>query len=115
MNDNINLFNNREFNFRIFLFLLAVMLLLSPYSSYAAAAEDPFHDSMCNVLRLINGPIGKFLAMLVVLMIGIKVMTGQVREMFQSVIIPIFGIATLLGASKLITFVFPALGAEACY
>ena len=116
MNDNIFKYNDKEFYFRMFLFLLIAMLLASPYASAYAAEDttgkkvvDPMGESMCQIVGFLSGGLAKGLSVIVVSFIGIKVMTGQVREMFVSVIVPVLGISVLLTAPALLGFVFPAL------
>ena len=106
---NYNILNTREFYFRIFLFLFIVTLLASismpVYATADNATSDPFQEFGCKMITITQGWIVKSICMIVIVFIGIKVMTGQVREMFVSVLVPVLGITVVLSAPAILPYV----------
>ena len=102
---NYNYLNKKEFYLKLFYFFLTTIIIMNPDILYAADDKDPFGGYACKMILLTNSWAVKGTCIVVIGFLGIKVMTGQVREMYTTVIVPVIGIVVVLSAPKVLTMV----------
>lgn len=107
---NYNYLNKKEFYLKLFYFFLTtIIIIMNPDILYAdgaaPAAADPFGGYACRMIILTKSWAVKGTCIVVIGFLGIKVMTGQVREMYTTVIVPVIGIVVVLSAPTVLTMV----------
>ena len=98
---------NKNYSWQICLcFLAAAALIMAP--DYAMA--DGIENALCKVVEWLTGPIGKAIATIAIIIIGVGALMGKVS--WGMAIIVAIGVGVVFGASELVT----ALGGgdEAC-
>ena len=71
---------NREFIFRIFIFICSVALIIAASeSAFAADENDVIGKTLCRVTENLSGPIAKSIATIAIFVIGVMLFMGKVN------------------------------------
>ena len=106
---------NRNLIKSLLLLLIALSFVFFTISVYAADAAGPagstlVSTALCRVYYIFAGPIGKILAVLTLIMIGISFFMAKVT--WTTAVTVFLGIGAIFGAPKLVQFI--AGGTEVC-
>jgi type IV secretion system protein VirB2 len=92
-----------DFSWQIFtVFAFAILATMIPLESFAAN-DNPFQTVLCNVVNFFTGPIGKAIATIAVIFVGIGALMGKIS--WGLAFIVAVGIALVFGAAALVNAV----------
>jgi hypothetical protein len=98
-----NLKSSSDFTWKIFMFFCLVLIIFASSNEvFAAAGTDPFGDSLCNVVKALNGNIAKAIATAAIFATAIGFFSGKLQ--WQTVAILSVGIVTIFSAGTLVKF-----------
>ncbi len=86
-----------------FTFALAALIALAPEMAAAGGAPATFGQTICNVVKLITDDVGKALATLAIIFLGIGAFFGKVN--WGLAVMVAVGIAAIFGAAAIADFV----------
>lgn len=89
-----------------------VYILSSPFNNCAIVNADPFTQVICGFLGEIQGPMGKSIAMLAIIIVGILTMLGKVS--WELGFIVTIGIALIFGADAIVNIFETGLNGITC-
>lgn len=96
-----NLKSSSDFTWKIFMFFCLVLIIFAS-SNEVFAAADPFGDSLCNVVKALNGNIAKAIATAAIFATAIGFFSGKLQ--WQTVAVLSVGIVTIFSAGTLVKF-----------
>ena len=80
--------------------LFAIVLIVDPNMAYAAE-KTKIEDVLCNVLDLVQGPIGKGIGMVAIIFLGVSLFMGKVS--WGLAISTAIGLGFIFGASGIVS------------
>lgn len=93
--------NQRDIAWAAFLALaLFVAAMVVPGEVMAATGDTPIGKTLCKLVQWINGPTGRAIATLAIIIIGVGALMGKVS--WGMAIIVAIGIAIVFGAPKIL-------------
>lgn len=97
-----NLKSSSDFTWKIFMFFCLVLIIFASSNEVFAAGADPFGDSLCNVVKALNGNIAKAIATAAIFATAIGFFSGKLQ--WQTVAVLSVGIVTIFSAGQLVKF-----------
>jgi type IV secretory pathway VirB2 component (pilin) len=101
-----NLKSSSDFTWKIFTFFCLVLIILASsnevFADSPASGTDPFGDSLCNVVKALNGNIAKAIATAAIFATAIGFFSGKLQ--WQTVAVLSVGIVTIFSAGTLVSF-----------
>ena len=92
-------------------FLLCAVLISLPDTALAGAAKS-ISDPICKVVKWFTGPVGKAVATLAIIVIGIGALMGKLS--WGMALIVVVGIAVIFGSAEIVKELGGKAGGGAC-
>jgi type IV secretory pathway VirB2 component (pilin) len=100
-------------SFIFYIFSILVISFLLPKLAFAAESTNAISDTLCNIIKQLKGPIGKGIATIAVIVLGIGLFLGKLS--WPLFIATAIGIGLIFGAPTIVDWVGGTTGtASAC-
>ena len=94
---------NNYSNFAIFFMLLALVSVIIPGFAFADGTTDPLVGTLCNVVKLLQGGLGKAVATIAIIALGLGLFAGKLS--WPVALTVALGIGIIFGATQIVTWI----------
>ena len=92
------------------LFIIAVVMLMTPQTAYAAGSSMPWEGPLTQILRSIEGPVAKIFGTVVIIMTGLGLAFGDAGGGVRKLIQIVFGLSIAFTATSFFLSFFSFTG-----
>ncbi|MFV9875778.1 MAG: TrbC/VirB2 family protein [Rickettsiales endosymbiont of Dermacentor nuttalli] len=85
------------------LFMVIMVMLLLPIEVMAQSNEDAISRVLCNIVKQLNGPIGKGISTIAIIVLGIGLFLGKLS--WGLAVATAIGIGMIFGATQIVAWI----------